>query len=203
MKNLEEYPHRHFKIVYADCPWSFRTWSNKGQGKSATQHYNCMSLDDICNLPVNKITQDDSVLFLWVVQSMLPEAMKVLDAWGFTFKTVAFCWIKMPKSWRLGDKRIEPRMGLGYHTRSGMEQCWLAIKGNGYKKVSSSVSQVLHSPLRQHSRKPDEFADSIVNLCGDLPRIELFARETRIGWESWGNEVEKFRDLYNLETYII
>ena len=187
-----EFPTGKFKVIYADPPWSFQAWSHRGEGKGATQYYKCMTLQDICELPVKDISMDDSVLFMWVVQSMLPEALKVMEAWGFTFRTVAFCWIKMPKLWTPMDERVEPRMGLGYHTRSGMEQCWLGIRGNGYDKHSRGVPQVFHSQLREHSRKPDEFVERIEALCGDVPRIELFGRMEKPGWTVWGNEVEKF-----------
>jgi N6-adenosine-specific RNA methylase IME4 len=195
------FPEGKFKVIYADPPWLFRTWSQKGEVKSPSQHYSCMNLEDICKLPVSDIAMDDSVLFLWVIQSMLPEALKLMAAWGFGFKTVAYCWIKMPKKWQPLDERIEPRMGLGYHTRCGMEQCWLGTRGKGYPRQSAGVAQVhhsfedtevLHSPLRQHSRKPDEFALRTEQLCGDVPRIELFGRVQRPGWTVWGNEVKKF-----------
>lgn len=189
----------YYKVIYADPPWSFATWSHRGEGKGASQHYKTMTLNDICNLPVADIAMEDAALFLWVVQPMLPEAMQVLEAWGFKFRTVAFCWIKMAQSWA-NDKqfslippRVQPRLGLGYHTRSGMEQCWLAIRGKGYKRDKQGVEQVLHAPLRQHSRKPDEIAERIVQLTGNVTRIELFARQKRIGWDVWGTETDKFK----------
>jgi N6-adenosine-specific RNA methylase IME4 len=132
---------------------------------------------------------------------MLPEALKLIEAWGFHYRTVAFCWVKMCESW-VDDRqmswlppRLEPRLGLGYHTRSGMEQCWLAIRGKGYERVEQGVEQVLHAPLRQHSRKPDEIADRIVRLTGDVPKIELFSRQQRSGWSHWGLETGKFKSL--------
>lgn len=192
-----KFPTGKYKVIYADPPWQFEAWSHRGEGKGASQHYDCMSLADICALPVAEIAEDDAALFIWVVQPQLPEAMKLIEAWGFKFKTVAFAWIKMPKSWE-GDgqlsmmPRIKPRMGLGYHTRSGMEQCWLAIRGKGYKRQKQGVEQVLFSPLREHSRKPDEIAARIEALVGNVPRIELFARQNRPGWDAWGNEVGRF-----------
>lgn len=191
-------PRNHYKVIYADPPWSFAAWSHRGEGKGASQHYSTMKLDDICKLPVADIAMEDAALFLWVVQPMLPEAMRVLEAWGFKFRTVAFCWIKMTQSWAddrqfsLVPPSVKPKLGLGYHTRSGMEQCWLAIRGKGYKRNEQGVEQVLHAPLRQHSRKPDEIAERILALTGDVPRIELFARQRRKGWDSWGLEANKF-----------
>jgi N6-adenosine-specific RNA methylase IME4 len=173
-----------------------------------------MKLEDICALPVADLAAPDCALFLWVVQPQLPEAMKVIDSWGFKFRTVAFAWIKMPGSWvdpsqqySFLEPRAKPRMGLGYHSRSGMEQCWLAIRGKGYKRHGHGVQQVfhspespddpaevLHSPVREHSRKPDEFAKRIVDLVGSqAKRVELFARTQRPGWEAWGAETGKFK----------
>jgi N6-adenosine-specific RNA methylase IME4 len=151
-----------------------------------------MSIDDICALPVVDLVTDDAALFLWVVQPMIPEAMRVLTAWGFVFRTVAFAWVKMPPLWTLDSPRIKPRLGLGYHTRSGMEQCWLAVRGKGYRRQAKGVEQVVHAPLRQHSQKPDEITARIECLVGDVPRLELFAREQRAGWAVWGNETNKF-----------
>jgi N6-adenosine-specific RNA methylase IME4 len=188
-------PKKHFKVIYADPPWQFHAWSHRGEDRGASQHYDCMNMADLCALPVTDIAQDDAALFMWVVQPQLPEAMDLIKAWGFTFKTVAFCWVKMPKTWRgdgFGEPDLKPRMGLGYHTRSGMEQCWLAVRGKGYERASQGIEQVIHYPIREHSRKPDEIAERIESLVGDVPRIELFARERRNGWEAWGNQVDKF-----------
>jgi N6-adenosine-specific RNA methylase IME4 len=192
-----------YRVIYADPPWSFATWSHRGQGKGASRHYACMSVEDICTLRiegrhVNELAEPDAALFLWVTQPMLPEALRVIDAWGFEFKTVAFLWVKMPAAWTADvqgsflEPRLRPRLGLGYHTRSGSEQCWLATRGKGYERVTQGVEQVLHAPVRQHSRKPDEIAERIVALTGDVSRIELFARAARRGWDTWGDETKKF-----------
>src|SRR5262249_21237495 len=138
--------------------WQFKPWSHRGEGKGASQHYQCMTLADVCALPVADLMAPDAALFLWVVQPMLPEALRVINAWGFEFRTVAFVWIKMPRIWREVSWWVPPRMGLGYHTRSGSEQCWLAVRGEGYQRQAKDVAQVLHAPIRGHSRKPDEIA---------------------------------------------
>lgn len=113
---------------------------------------------------------------------MLREALEVIEAWGFTYKTVAFNWVKQNKN---GASLF---WGLGNWTRSNSEICLLAVKGKP-KRVSAGVHSVILSPIQQHSRKPAEARDRIVELMGDLPRIELFAREAAPGWDSWGNEV--------------
>jgi N6-adenosine-specific RNA methylase IME4 len=170
----------------------FHAWSHRGEGKSACQHYRCQSLEEIIALPVDQLMAQDAALFLWVVQPMFPEALRVIEAWGFEYRTVGFVCLKMPKTWSEGlfPLRIRPRMGLGYHTRSGSEQCWLALRGKGYKRQSMAVEQVLFAPIREHSRKPDEVAHRIDQLVGDIPRIELFAREQRPGWSAWGDQVQ-------------
>jgi N6-adenosine-specific RNA methylase IME4 len=184
-------PRGYFRVALIDPPWTFHAWSHRGDGKGACQHYCCQSLEEIIALPVDQLMAPDAAIFLWVVQPMLPEALCVTAAWGFEYRTVAFVWLKMPATWSEGlfPLRIRPRMGLGYHTRSGSEQCWLALRGKGYKRQSMGVEQVLFAPVREHSRKPDEVAVRIEQLAGDVPRIELFAREQRPGWSAWGDQL--------------
>jgi len=171
-----------YSVIYADPPWTYRVWSSKGAGRSAESHYPTMSIEDIRALPVAGLADKDCALFLWVTFPTLREAMTVLDAWGFTYKTVAFVWIK--------ENRQTPSLfwGLGYWTRSNAEVCILATKGSP-KRFSAGVHQVIMSPIEQHSKKPDETRDRIVKLMGDVPRVELFARQTAPGWDVWGNEV--------------
>lgn len=142
-----------------------------------------MSADDICSLPVADIAEDNSVLFLWVTFPNLQESFRVIKAWGFEYRTVAFVWVKRNK------KAINWFMGLGYWTRANAEICLLAVKGKP-KRVSKSVRQIIDSPIERHSKKPDETRERIIDLMGDLPRIELFARQKTDGWDVWGNEVE-------------
>jgi N6-adenosine-specific RNA methylase IME4 len=171
-----------YVILLVDAAWKFITWSEKGKSKSADRHYHTMSLKDIKNLPVGNLADKNSVLFMWVINSMLPQALEVIDVWGFTFKTVAFNWVKTNK------KSNSLAWGLGFWTRPNSELCLLATKGKP-KRVSASVPQVLISKRREHSRKPDEVRDRIVQLIGDVPRIELFARQRVEGWDAWGDEV--------------
>jgi N6-adenosine-specific RNA methylase IME4 len=153
-----------------------------------------MDIGDLCSLPVGDLAAEDAALFMWTVQPMLPEALRVTESWGFTFRTVAFVWVKMPPSWTPDSPRHQPRLGLGYHTRSGAEQCWLAIRGKGYQRQAMGVEQVLHAPIREHSRKPDEFITRVERLVGDVPRLELFARERQPGWAAWGDQIDHFTD---------
>jgi len=173
-----------YNIIYADCPWQYKVWSKKGQGRSAENHYPTMRIEDICALPVSSIAAPDCALFMWVTFPTLPDAFKVMEAWGFTYKTVAFVWVKR--------NRKSPGWfwGLGHWTRANAEMCILATKGKP-KRVSAKVHQIIDSPVEEHSKKPDETRRRIVELVGDLPRIELFARQTTPGWDVWGNEVKR------------
>lgn len=142
-----------------------------------------MSTDEICALQVANISAENSVLFLWATFPNLQEAFRVIEAWGFSYRTVAFVWVKRNK------KAVSWFMGLGYWTRANAEICLLATKGKP-KRISKSVRQIIDAPIEYHSKKPDETRERIVELMGDLPRIELFARQKTDGWDVWGNEVE-------------
>ena len=168
-----------YNIIYADCPWKY---SNKGGQGAAENHYPTMHINDICALPVADIAAKDAALFLWATFPMLPEALRVIDAWGFKFKTVAFVWLKKNK------KTDSFFYGLGFWTRSNAEICLLATRGHP-KRQDNGIHQFVISPVEAHSKKPDEARDKIVRLMGDLPRVELFARQTPPGWDVWGNEV--------------
>ncbi len=174
---------RRYKVIYADPPWQFRTYSAKGQGRSAERHYPTMSKTEIQNLPISQIADKDSVLFLWVTAPCLIEGLELIEAWGYTYKTVAFTWIKKCKN---KDKIFT---GMGYYTRSNAEYCLLATKGKILERKSRSVSSAIISPIERHSKKPDEVRERIVTLYGDVPKIELFARQYADGWDCWGNEV--------------
>lgn len=172
-----------YSVILADPPWAFRAWSNKGMGRSAEQHYPTMGVEDIKALSVADLAAEDCVLFLWATFPMLKEAFAVIDAWGFTYKTVAFTWVK--------ENRKSPGLfwGLGYWTRANAEVCLLATRGSP-KRQSAAVHQVILSPIERHSKKPDAVRERIVALMGDVPSVELFARQETPGWDVWGNEVE-------------
>lgn len=169
-----------YNIIYADPPWQYAR--SKVQG-AAEKHYRTMSVDDICQLPIAEICCKDCILFMWATFPQLKEALQVIKAWGFNYKSVAFVWLKQNKS------GIGWFYGLGFWTRGNAEICLLATRGHP-KRKSAKVHQFIINPLRGHSQKPDEARDKIVELVGDLPRVELFAREKADGWDTWGNEVE-------------
>lgn len=172
-----------YGIIMADPAWSYRVWCKKGVGRTAENHYPTMKLKDICALPVADISASDSALFLWATFPNLPEAFEVIKAWGFNYKTVAFVYVKRNK------KSPGFFVGCGYWTRANAEVCLLATKGTP-KRVSKCVRQIIDAPIGRHSEKPAETRMRIVDLMGDLPRIELFARERVDGWDCWGNEVD-------------
>jgi N6-adenosine-specific RNA methylase IME4 len=173
-----------YNIIYADPPWSFKTYSNKGKEKSPDKHYQCMSISDISKLDVMSISDDNCVLLMWVTFPCLEQAFEVIKSWGFTYKTNAFTWVKKNK------KNDSLFWGMGYYTRSNAEICVLATKGRPLKRISKSVHSVIYSNIEHHSKKPDQIRDRIVSLFGDIPRVELFARNKTLGWDVFGNEVD-------------
>jgi len=173
------FPDKKYNIIYADPAWSY---TGNMMNSSATDHYKTMSLKDICNLPVKKIADNNCILFMWVTLPKLNQFMDVIKSWGFEYKSTAFVWVKKNK---ISDSFF---MGLGRWTRANPEICVLATKGKISRK-SNAVRQLQIFPIEQHSKKPDEFRNLIIELCGDLPRIELFARQKVDGWDCWGNEV--------------
>lgn len=182
---------RKYKIIYADPPWKY---SDRRCNGNADGHYNTMKLEDICKLPIKQISEKDCVLFLWVTYPMMEEGLKLIKDWGFTYKSIAFQWIKLNK------KGIGYFFGLGRWTRGNTEPCLIAVKGKP-QRVSASVSQLIFSSLQKHSQKPDEAREKIIKLMGDLPRIELFARQQYQGWDCWGNEVKEIKDqIYETEA---
>lgn len=169
---------RRYAVIYADPPWRYR---NKRLGHGgAEDHYPTMALDEIKVLPVP--AAPDCALFLWATMPLLQQAFEVIDAWGFTYKTTAFCWVKENKS------GIGYVTGLGYWTRSNAEVCLLATRGR-LQPVSHRVHSVVLAPRGRHSEKPAEVRSRIVELMGNVPRLEMFARTRAPGWDAWGNEV--------------
>ena len=172
-----------YNIIYADPPWQFKVYSSKGLGRSAESHYPTMSLEEIKRLPVGELAANDCALFMWTTVPLLQECFSIMKAWGFDYKTIAFVWIKQ-------NKRTDSLFwGMGYWTRANAELCMLATKGHP-KRQSARVQQVIISHIQEHSKKPEEARDRIVQLIGDLPRVELFARTKSDGWDVWVNEID-------------
>ena len=177
----------HYRVIYADPPWTFSTYSRKGKGRSAEAYYDCMSLDAIKALPVAEWAANDCVLLLWTTDPLLPTAFDVIRAWGFTYKTVGFYWAKLNKS---ADPTIYSDSsffgGLGFWTRANPEICLLATRGHPRRR-RADVRKLIVSPRREHSRKPDEIYDRIERLVTG-PYLELFGSagaSHRDGWTRW------------------
>lgn len=201
-----------FGCILADPPWRFKTYSDKGRGRSpdglsrAAQrqnrpenHYQTMTIDAIKAMPVADVAARDCVLILWYVAPLLPEALDVGRAWGFKYKTSGFTWAKMRRAGsrrdllhERPDHKLFP-MGTGYWTRSNPEQCLLFTRGKP-KRLSAGVRELIIAPRREHSRKPDEQYAGIEQLVAG-PYLELFARAPRPGWTVWGNETTRFPEV--------
>ena len=175
------FPDKKYQIIYADPPWEYRD-KNNGKFQSIMPNYKTMKIEDIINLPVKNITDENCMLFMWVTFPALQEGLNVIKSWGFKYKTLGFSWIKT------NHKNNKPFFGIGYYTKSNCEVCLIGVKGKPIKE-SNKVSSVVISPLRGHSQKPDIIRNKILEFCGDLTRIELFARQKIEGWDVWGNEV--------------
>lgn len=172
-----------YDIIYADPPWAYHDTLG-GNAKMGAMPYPTMTNEEICAMPIgNKIAKKDSILFMWATMPKLQEALDVIKAWGFKYKTCAFCWVKQnPKSGGI-------YAGLGRWVQGNAELCLLATKGHPHR-ISKSVKQIVMAPRGRHSAKPSEVRDRIVQLMGkDTERIELFARDYADGWDCWGNEV--------------
>jgi len=175
---------KRYKVIYADPPWNGLGWNNGSGLKCPANHYDVQGINWIKSLPVSEIADDTCALFLWATFPNLPEAISVIDAWGFKYATCAFTWVKANK---VSNSFF---VGCGNYTRANAEVCLLGTKGSCQKmRKSRSVRQICYARIGRHSEKPREIRDRIIELFGDVPRIELFAREKCQGWACWGNEV--------------
>lgn len=180
-----------YGAIYADPPWRFATYSDKGKGRSAEAHYDCMSLPEIKAMPVADWAAPNAVLFLWATDPMLPHALEVMAAWGFAYKTVAFYWVKLNKG-REGMILTARDFftGMGFWTRANPELCLLGTRGKP-KRRHGDVAKLVLAARREHSRKPDLTYERIERLV-DGPYLELFARAGRPGWDRLGNQAGLF-----------
>lgn len=192
-----------YKIIYADPPWSYRDYTSKetaeknlnnNSKKSVVMKYDVMSVESLKKLPIRELAAENCILFLWVTMPKLNEVFPLIEEWGFKYSTCGFVWIKKNK---IANTNF---WGMGRWTRSNAELCLISIKGKP-QRVSKSVHSVIESVIERHSKKPDIVRKKIVELCGDLSRIELFAREENKlfdeskGWDVWGNEVNSDIEL--------
>jgi N6-adenosine-specific RNA methylase IME4 len=182
----------HYGAILADPAWRFETWSDKGRDRTPDRrHYSTMGIEDIRALPVRELAANDSILFLWVTWWALLDALSVIEAWGFTYKTCAFNWTKADATQvELFQDDIEPVIGTGKWTRANTEPCLLATCGKP-KRINADVRQAIIEPRREHSRKPVCVHERIERLVAG-PYVELFARQRRADWDCWGDQVNKF-----------
>jgi N6-adenosine-specific RNA methylase IME4 len=177
-KPILDLPKGKYNIIYADPAWQYY----KGGYKNQEQHYDSLSIDELKQMPMDDLAADNCVLFLWVTFPILNEVFDLIKWWGFTYSTVGFVWVKSKQD------KTGFFFGLGNWTRSNAEICLIATKGSIERK-DASISQIIYEPKEEHSKKPDIVREKIIQLVGDLPRIELFARQKAEGWDAWGNEV--------------
>lgn len=185
---------RKYKVILADPPWKYRVWGKPSpDGRSAESHYSTMETADIKDLPIGDLADKDCCLLMWVTWPTIDQAFEVAKAWGFEYKTCAFLWAKLNKAmsgrFTMLDDDANWFCGLGFWTRANTEACLLFTRGNP-RRVNNDVRQLIVSPLREHSRKPDE-QYSLIERLVDGPYVELFARRKWSDkWHVWGNEVE-------------
>lgn len=170
-----------YKVIYADPPWSYRDKALAGE-RGVHFKYEVMRLADIKALPVQQLADENCAILMWATMPMLGDAIDVMKSWGFKFTTVAFVWVKQNEDGKLA-------WGMGNWTRSNAELCLLGVKGKP-KRMSAGVHQIIREARGKHSAKPGIVRQKIVELFGDVSRVELFAREVTSGWDVWGNEVE-------------
>lgn len=171
-----------YQIILADPPWDFKGYDLKKEARYVGNKYNVQSKDWLDNLPIKDISDDNCILFLWVTMPKLNECWDLIKKWGFEYKTVGFVWVKRNK------KKYSWFWGMGRWTRANAELCLIATKGKP-KRISAKVHSIIDTPIRKHSQKPDIVRNKVIELVGDLPRIELFAREKTEGWDAIGDGV--------------
>jgi N6-adenosine-specific RNA methylase IME4 len=173
-----------YSVIYADPPWHYRDRANDG-ARGAEHKYPVMSPAELAALPVRELAAKDCALCMWVTYPQLAVGLDLIRAWGFRYSTGLFTWVKSKKSKKAGPGWI---MGMGHYSRSNAELCLLSVRG-APKVVCRSVQQIIDTPRGRHSEKPAVARERIVQLFGDVPRVELFARIRPPGWDVWGNEV--------------
>lgn len=171
-----------YSLIYADPGWSYRDSADDGS-RGACHKYTTMSVEDICRLPVWALAAPACLLAMWWVPTMPDDALLVMRMWGFRLATMkGFTWHKTTRAGKT-------KFGMGHYTRANTEDCLFAVRGRwAGRRLDAGISQFISAPIREHSRKPDEAADRLVRLVGDVPRVELFARASRPGWDVWGNQ---------------
>ena len=186
---------KRYKVILADCPWQYNDKDSKAH-PGASHKYECMSLEELNKLNILRLADEDAILFMWVTMPFLPDALHTLVRWGFKYKTIGFTWVKRNKkakgSWF---------WGMGNWTRANAELVIIATTGKP-KRISAAVHSIIEAPVRGHSVKPDEIYERIEKLCGDVSRVELFARRRRAGWDAIGLALDgkRIQDVLDTNT---
>jgi len=189
------FPNKKFKIILCDPPYDYKDKALAGN-RGASCKYPTMTIDELEKLPVYEIADKDSVLFIWGTWTHIKSVLKLIESWGFEYKTIGFVWIKKTR------ENIYFK-GMGSYTRANSEYCLIATKGNGCKRINKGISQIIDSQRKEHSKKPDIVRKKILQLYGDLSRVELFAREIVFGWDVWGNDLKlNQKSLEELDSFI-
>ena len=188
---FDELPRGPFCAILADPPWKFVTYSERGQGRSASRHYKVMTFEEIALLPVHDVAASDAWLFLWVPGPHVPLGLQLIERWSFRYSGFGFVWAKQNPS------GVGWHMGNGFTTRKNAEVCLLGRRGKPQRN-SKGVRELIVSPRRKHSQKPDEQYARIEHFCSG-PYLELFARQRRPGWTAWGDELDKFEPKYDAQ----
>lgn len=183
--HTDQIPLFRYGLIMIDPPWQFDNWSKAGEGKNAAAQYDCWTLDRVKALRVGEWAAPDCLLWLWACNPLLPEAFEVLRAWGFTFKTAGH--------WSKKTVNGKQHFGTGYILRSAGEPFLIGTIGK--PKTALNVRSVIEGVAREHSRKPEEAFAAAERLCGDVLRLDVFSRQERPGWDSFGNEVDKFEAI--------
>lgn len=182
-------PRKKYSVIYADPPWTYRQAGTTAKARgTAVKHYPTMTTEEICAMPVREICAGGCACFMWATFPNIAEAVKVMEAWGFAYKTAAFVWVKKNR------KSNSNFWGMGAYTRANAEVCLLGVTPDFRAReqiLAHDVHQIIEAPVERHSKKPAETRIRIVQLLGDVPRIELFAREAAPGWDAWGDEAPK------------
>lgn len=205
-----------YNLIYADPPWQY---SNQATRAATKNHYPTMTFQELKSLDIKSIADDNSMLVMWYTAAFASEAIEIAKAWGFTIKNMKlFTWVKLNKNYHQNITKSmkksgcmnaddvfnlisdQLRFGLGNYTRANSEDCLIAVRGKGIQRINKSVSQIILAPIGEHSAKPPEARDRIVQLYGDIPRVELFARQNVTGWDAWGNECKNDIELQEMNN---
>lgn len=192
---------RHYGAILADPPWNFRSYAasaNPESNRSVARHYQTMDIADIKALPIRDLASPEGChLFLWTTGPHIPQALGVMTEWGFKYSGIAFTWVKLRLAFAPVQMQIVTNIerhfhvGLGFTTRKNAEFCLLGRRGNA-RRIAKDVRELIVTPRREHSRKPDETYDRIERYC-EGPYLELWSRTRRRGWTARGDQAGKYR----------